>query len=113
MVLWSISIRNPEFNRLELIEVSDDNSWSHYTRDAGDDEYTEVSDSRLILGLGRENHLLLIAFEDWGMLFVNGELASRLELSHNLDYGNVSAVGGFYYNRTGEIHFSNFNVWTP
>ena len=54
-----------------------------------------------------------MAFDDWGFLFVNGELAARLDLSHNLDHGNVSVMGGFFNDHTGEPSFEDFNVWTP
>ena len=112
---WSYGfvIRNPEYNHLEVIGVTGNDWWFHETRSVGDDEYTEVSEGRLSSSLSGENHLMLFAIEDWGMLFVNGQLVSRLDLSHNMDYGNVSAMGGFYNDQTREPSFSNFNVWTP
>ena len=64
-------------------------------------------------GLRQENHLMLLAIQDWGLLFINGRLVSRLDLSHNKDYGGVSAMAGIYDGHTGEPSFENFNVWTP
>ena len=110
---YGFVIRNPEFNTLEVIGVTGNNWWFHETRDVGDDEYTEMSEGRLSPALRQENHLILFAIEDWGLFFVNGQLVSRLDLSHNLDYGSVSAMGGFYNDHTGEPSFENFNVWTP
>ena len=110
---YGFAIRNPESNRLEVIVVSGNNRWHHETRDVGDDEYTEVAEGRLSPNLRSENHLLLLAFEDVGIFSVNGQLVSRLDLSHNQDYGDVSAIGGFFNNHTGEPGFENFNVWTP
>ena len=110
---YGFLIRNPEFNRLDVIGVTGSNWWFHKTRDVGDDEYTEVSEGRLSSGLHQENHLVLFAIEDWGIFFVNGQLVARLDLSHNLDYGGVSTMSSFFNYHTGEPSFENFNVWTP
>ena len=112
---WSYGfiIRNPEFNRLEVIGVDGNQWWFHKTRDVGDDEYTDVDEGRINPGLRRENHLVLFAFEDWGMFFVNGQFVARLDLSHNLDYGSVSVMGDFYLDHQSSPSFENFNVWTP
>ena len=110
---YGFVMRNPEFNRLEVIGVTGDNRWFHKSRDVGDDEYTALDEERLSPGLRSQNHLVLFALDDTGFLFVNGALVAPLDLSHNLDYGGVSAMGGFINNHTGEPSFSNFNVWTP
>ena len=110
---YGFTIRNPETNHLEVIAVTDDNRWFHKSRNVGDDEYTNVYDGRLNPELRRENHLVLFAFDDFGLFFVNGNLVSHLDLSHNLDYGDVSTLGRFFRDHTGEPTFKNFNVWTP
>ena len=111
---YGFIIRNPEFNRLEVIGVAGDNRWFHQTRDVGDDHYTELEDGYLsAANLLNRNHLLLFASEEFGLFFVNGQFIARLDLSHNLDYGAVSAMGGFFNDRTGEPNFENFNVWAP
>ena len=112
---WSYGflIRRSETNRLEVIVVTGNNRWFHETRDVGDSEYTTVAEGRLSPHLSNRNHLLLMALEEVGILFVNGDLVEFLELPHNLDYGAVSAIGGFFNNHTGEPEFQNFNVWTP
>ena len=108
---YGFIIRNPAFNQLEVIGVDGSGRWFHQTRNAGDDDYTEVADGRLTRGLHSSNHLILIALEELGFFFVNGQLIARLDFSHNLGYGDVSAMGGFYNNHTGEPSFENFNVW--
>ena len=110
---YGFIIRNPEVDRLEVIVVAGDNSWFHETRDVSDTEYTIVAQGRLSLNLRSNNHLLLFAIDDVGFFFVNGQLVARLDLSHNLDYGDVSAIGGFFNDHTGEPSFEDFNVWTP
>ena len=44
---YGFIIRNPAFNRLEVIGITGDRRWFHETRDAGDDEYTDVADGRV------------------------------------------------------------------
>ena len=106
-------VRNPAIDRLEVIFVTAYNQWFHKTRDVGDDEYTTVAEGSLSASLNSKNHLLVLALGDSGLFFVNGELVSRLDLSHNLDYGDVAALGRFFSDSTGEPSFDNFNVWTP
>ena len=112
---WSYGfiIRNSEFNRLEVIGIAGDHSWFHHTRRPSDSDYTTAGEGRLSASLRSRNHLLLIALEATGLFFLNGELVSRLDLSHNRDQGEVHAIGGFYNDHTGEPSFEGFSVWTP
>ena len=73
---WSYGflIRRPESERLEVVGLDGSERWFHYTRDVGDDDYTEKA--RLYLpGAGinllSSNRLLLIAIEESGWYFVN------------------------------------------
>ena len=113
---YGFVIRNPEFNRLEVIGISGDGQWFHDTRDIGDSEYTEMASGSLGDSGARilnRNHLLVMALENVGLLFVNGEYVARLDLSHNQDHGDVSVMGGFYSSHRGSPEFENFNVWAP
>ncbi len=111
---YGFIIRNPDFNRLEVVGVDSRRRWFHQTRDVSDAEYTEVANGYIpSSNFHSRNHLLLIALNDWGLFFVNGHLVARLELSHNSDYGGVSVIGGYYNDHTGEPSFENFNVWVP
>ena len=107
-------IRRAETGRLEVIGLTDPGLWFHETRDVGDSEYTEVQSGLLSASgaslLGK-NHLLVAAFDDWGLFFVNGVYVATLDLSHNQDYGDVSVMGGFYSSHRGSPEFENFNVW--
>ena len=111
---WSygFAIRNPEFNHLELIVFTNENWWYHFTRDVGDSEYTEISSGYLAgsIRAGDRNSMLLIANDDNGWFFFNGQLVASLELGHNQDLGDVSVVGN---DDVGEIEFRDFNVWMP
>ena len=113
---YGFIIRNPRYNRLEVIGLTDSAWWFHYARDVGDTEYTDAASGYLSesgISLQSRNRLTMIAFEDAGWFFVNGWLVAKLDLSHNLDSGDVSAMGGFFNNHTGEPSFEEFSVWTP
>ena len=113
---YGFLIRNPEYNRLEVIGISGDGRWFHDTRDIGDSEYTDMASGSLGDSGARilnRNHLLVMALENVGLLFVNGVYVARLDLSHNQDYGDVSAMGDFYLSHRGSPEFENFNVWVP
>ena len=113
---YGFVIRKPAFNRLEIIGLIGDASWSHYTRDVGDDEYTQKA-SGYLWGAGIDllsrNHLVIIAIEEAGWFFVNGQLVDKLDLSHNQDSGWVSVAGDYYEPHQGSFSFENFNVWAP
>ena len=116
---WSngFIVRNPLFNRLEVIGISNEQWWFHYTRNLGDSEYTEVESGYLRnLGLRlstRENRLVVIAIEESGWFFLNDQLVAKLDLGHNLDIGNISAMGDFFRGDNGQPKFREFNVWAP
>ncbi|MCE2462475.1 MAG: serine protease, partial [Dehalococcoidia bacterium] len=108
---YGFMIRNSS-NRIDVVGLGYGPSWFHYThtRDVGD--WTKVADGHQVNLLSR-NHLLIIAFDGVGWFFVNDDLVAKLDLGHNLDSGNVSAMGGFFNDHTGEPSFENFNVWAP
>ena len=115
---WDVGfvIRNPQQERLEVIGIRGDGWWFHDTRDVGDTDYTDV-DSGLIRAEGGKlndsNNLLLVAISDFGMLLLNDVMIARLDLSHNLEAGDISAMGDYYRGNNASPKFSNFNVWTP
>ena len=113
---YGFLIRHPEYNRLEVIGISGDGRWFHDAGDIGDSEYTDMASGSLGDSGARvlnRNHLLIMALENVGLLFVNGVYVASLDLSHNQDYGDVSAMGDFYSSHRGSPEFENFNVWVP
>ena len=116
---WSSGfiVRNPEFNRLDIVQVGGDGLWGHFTRDVNDADYTEVAAGNLLnsgasLSTNR-NRMLIIAVEESGWFFVNGRLLSKLDFGHNQDQGQVSAIGSSYAQHLGNVEFEDFNVWAP
>ncbi len=116
---YGFIIRNPEFNRLEVIGVEWRSGWFHETHTLGDSEYTTVAVGSPAARLGYRsllrgiNHLLLMAFGDTGWFFLDNSFLAKLDLSHNLDSGWVSAMGDFFHDHQGSPEFGNFNVWAP
>ena len=109
-------IRNPELNHLDVIGLTDKAWWFHYALDVSDDEYVKVADGYLSgagISLLSRNHLLIIAIEGAGWLFVNDRLVAKLDLGHNQTSGGISAMGDFFRNHRGSPSFENFNVWAP
>ena len=113
---YGFIIRHAERNDLEVIGLTDKAWWFHYTRDVGDDEYTKMADGYLSeagINLPNRKHLLLIAIEESGWLFVNEQLVAKLDLGHNQTSGGVSAMGDFFRSHQGSPSFENLNVWVP
>ena len=113
---YGFTFRSNGSGRLEVVGLTDSAWWFHRALLAGDDEYTEIADD-LVRSSGAplqsRNHLLLVAFGDLGLFFINDHLVARLDLTHNLEYGGVAAMGDFFNDSQGSPRFSNFNVWTP
>ena len=112
---YGFIVRNPEVNRLEVIGVTGQERWAHFSHDVGDADYTDrgsgyLRDSGLRLSPIR-NYLLVIAVGESGWLFLGDQVVTKLDLRHNDDIGTVSATGGFFDNIRGKIEFLNFKVW--
>ena len=113
---YGFVIRNPQFNRLDIVGLTGSEWWFHYSRDVGDDDYTELTSGFLSETGSRllsRNHLLLIAIEDTGWFFVNDELIDKLDLSQNQDHGEISASGDLFLDHRSSPEFYDFNVWAP
>ena len=112
---YGFVIRNPQAGGpLEVIGLTGARRWFHQTREAGAADYSVVASGDVpAADFGDRNRLLLLAIEESGLLFVNGSLIARLQLSHNPQPGEVSIMGGFFNPHAGEPQFQNFTVWTP
>ena len=115
---YGFIVRNPVFNRLEVIGLKNYQYWFHYTRNIGDEDYTDLEYERLfnpIFGnpAWSRVHLLLIAVEESAWFFDGDRLIAKLDLGHNQDVGSISVMGDFFFEDHGKPEFHNFNVWTP
>ena len=112
---YGFVIRNLESGGFEVINFVDTGVWSHDSRSAGGDNAVLSSGlvSTELTRPSRSNRLLLIAVRDAGWFFINDELVSRLDLSHNQEEGWVSAMGNFYNFHRAEVEVRSFSVWAP
>ncbi len=113
---YGFIVRNPVFNRLDVIGVTYDGWWFHYTHDVGDEGYTTVAEGWLYeagVVFQSRNRLLLLAFGESGWLYLNDHLVAKLDLSHNMEHGQISALGDFFLDHDGSPRFEDFNVWAP
>ena len=113
---YGFVVRNPEFNRLEVVGLDSAGRWFHKSRDVDDGQYTTIDGGRLLdagVNFHDRNSLTVIAMEKAGWFFVNGELAAKLDLSHNRESGAISAISGYYRESVGSPSFDNFSVWAP
>ncbi len=112
---YGFAFRNSASNRLDAVIVTGNGWWHHYTLDLGDEEYTQVATGRLRdsgVSLKSRNILTLSAQSVVGSFSVNGIHVASLDLSHNLDEGNVAVIGNFFSDHLGAVNFEDFNVWT-
>ena len=116
--LWSYGfiIRETESNLAEAVGVTGRHQWFHETHDVDDTGYTRLADgfvSNVGARVTTSKHLLLIAIDDIGWLFLNGVLIVQLDLSHNPDSGWISVFGDFLPDHQGSPNFEEFRVWVP
>ena len=115
---YGFIVRNPVFNRLEVIGLKNYQYWFHYTRNIGDEDYTDLEYERLLSPFfgnpawSRVN-LLLIAVEESAWFFDGDRLIAKLDLTHNQEVGSISVMGDFFSEDQGKPEFQNFNVWAP
>ncbi|MCB9420656.1 MAG: protein kinase [Ardenticatenaceae bacterium] len=96
-----------------VVESSGD--WSFINRVDGDDNFlAEGTVDNLNTGDKESNALQIIALNDRGYTFINGQLASELDLSARNQSGDVTVVTTFFVGNeiTGSTTtFSDFTVW--
>lgn len=95
-----------------VLIVTSNRRWEVNYR-SGDDyiDIAEGNTSNLYLGVGQENHLMVIALQGRGWLFVNGSFVASVDLSEVTDQGNVAVITGYYEGgeRTGaSTKYENF-----
>ena len=110
---YGFMIRNPVFDRLDVVGLSGDEWWFHYTKKPGDEDYTLLNSGHFAGGTNNRNRLLIIAIEESGWFFVNGHLAAKVDLSLNQDAGGVAAMGDLFLDHYASPSFQDFKVWAP
>ncbi len=95
----------------ELIGIDNYGSWFHLTKTSDNENYIEVDSGTT--RVSSTNHLVIVALEDAGWFFVNGEFVTRLNLDHNQRGGWVGLFAGYYLGNEATVSFTDFNVWAP
>ena len=110
---WSLGflVRVEDPDRFDSVVVNGENGWTHEWMGSGDD--SEVTDGFLTGEFGDSVHLLLVGFGPVGLLFMDGELVSRLDLSRNPERGEVLLIGDTGDETMGPMQFENFRLWVP
>ena len=113
---YGFVFRNPAYDHLEMVGVTDEGRWFHRGRSPGSGGYVSLGDGDISdagAAFGDRNHLMLLAFSQAGFLLINGRLVAKLNLAHNTADGNVLVLANFFAGHRGSPKFSNLNVWTP
>lgn len=96
--------------------VRSDGLWTLNDRTPGTDNFLREGDvsSSLNLGAGASNRLQIVAIDDLGYFFLNGEFISDLDISSRTNAGNIALGTGFYGadELDGEVTpYNNFGLW--
>ena len=110
---WSLGflVRAVDSDRFDSVVVNGEDGWVHEWMRPGDD--SAVTDGALAGEYGDSVHLLLVGFGPVGLLFVDGELVSRLDLSGNLERGEALLIGDTGDETMGPMQFQRFRLWAP
>ena len=104
-------VRAADPDRFDSVVVNGDNGWRHEWTARSDD--VNGTEGVLTEELGDRVHLLLAGFGAVGLLFVDGDLVSRLDLSGNLEPGDVRLIGNIGDETAGPVQFEHFRLWVP
>jgi serine/threonine protein kinase len=113
---FGIVFRQEEADDELRLVVRSDGLWNLNNRsDEGDSIVQESTVSEYLkVGDGDSNEIMLVAFDNAGLFFLNGNLVTALDLSTQDDFGEVALGTGFYTNhkQAGEITtYEGFTVW--
>jgi hypothetical protein len=102
-------------DELRLV-IRSDGLWNLNDRSEDEDNFVQDGDLSAYLDVseGGRNEIMLAAFDNVGLFFLNGHLISKLDLSAQDDFGQVALGTGFYTSnkQAGEsTAYDNFTVW--
>ena len=114
---YGFMVRNPAFNEFHAVVLLSDGRWIHEVRTGTRESSATVAQGKGSFGTaaGDTNGLRLIAIDDTGWLFVNGELVAALDLSVRTGPSSVSAITGMFQDNSipgRSTSFADFAVWS-
>jgi hypothetical protein len=107
---YAFDFRETYTDHAGFLAVFSDRSWDLTIDDAG--RYTTISRGyieNLNVSQNGYNRIRLIALDDTGFFYVNNIFISVLDLSGNLNIGDV--ILEIYPTATGQIRYTDFTVW--
>ena len=117
---WSsgFMLRYTSANEFHIIGARSSNYWFHYLRTGNVDTEQELAieySQQVITSSTGSNHILIIALNELGWLFINGVFISELDLRGKVEVGRVSAIGTYFLNdgiAGYSTRFENFTIWS-
>ena len=115
---WShgFIFRSPDIHIRHAVVVTSSGNWEHHLKQSAQMDWEFIdrgNNGQVRLGDGANNSINVIALGGFGLLFINGEFASILDLSDLVDPGYVLGVSAFY-NEDGiagsTTRYNNFAV---
>ncbi len=115
---WShgFIFRSPDVHTRHAVVVTSSGNWEHHLKQSAQMDWEFIdrgNNGHVRLGDGASNSINVIALGGFGLLFINGEFASILDLSDLVDPGYVLGVSAFY-NEDGiadsTTRYNNFAV---
>ncbi len=113
---FGVTFRQQAANDELRLVVRSDGAWNLNNRSSDDDNFIQEGDlsNSLTLGKGSTNSILILAVDETGYFFLNGEFIESLDLSSKLAEGDIGLGTGYYTNNQvdGEsTDYESFAVW--
>ena len=114
---YGLIFRNPAFNEFHAVVLFSDGRWLHQIRAGTLESSATVAQGQGSFGteVGDTNLVRLIAIDDAGWLFVNGQLTATLDLSAATGPSGVSVMTGMFEDHSipgRSTSFADFTVWS-
>ena len=96
---YGFLFRRPAADTFHVVVVTDDSRWFHYLREGSVNNGRLVDSGRTAVlrrNEGESNELRVVADDDRGWFFVNGERVATLDLNGGPAVGDVTAFSGYF-----------------
>ncbi len=114
---YGFMVRNPAFNEFHVVVLLSDGRWMHEVRTGTLESSATVAQGKgeFTTAAGDTNLVRLIAIDDDGWLFINGQLAATLDLGIRTGPSSASAITGLFQDNSipgRSTAFADFTVWS-
>ena len=113
---FGIVFRQETVDKELRLVIRSDGLWNLNNRGDEGDSFIQDGTVSEYLNLNEDgsNEITLVAFDELGLFFLNGQLISKLDLSGQDEFGEVALGTGFYTSnkQAGEVTgYEDFTVW--